>query len=128
VPTRLKMTTGLRMPTGSTGSLLPTGLLLPPEARLQLSTSGASFGLQAGGQTYGYARFFMNDRALQQLDAAKGFEVGVGPTVVVMDEGKARTTTTTTMKDDIYAFIFSQKGLMGGLGIQGNNISKINPD
>ena len=31
------------------------------------------------------------------------------------------------MKDDIYAFIFSQKGLMAGLGIQGNKITKINP-
>ncbi len=91
------------------------------------STSGASFGLQAGGQTYGYAMFFMNDKALQQLDVANGFEVGVGPTVVVMDEGKAKSTTTTTMNDDIYAFIFSQKGLMGGLGIQGNNIRKIDP-
>jgi hypothetical protein len=30
--------------------------------------------------------------------------------------------------DDIYAFIFSQKGLMGVLGIQGNNIRKIDPD
>jgi hypothetical protein len=28
----------------------------------------------------------------------------------------------------IYAFIFSQKGLMGGLGIQGNNIRKTDPD
>jgi len=91
------------------------------------STSGASFGLQAGGQTYGYAMFFMNAKALQQLDVAKGFEVGVGPTVVVMDEGKAKSTTTTTMNDDIYAFIFSQKGLMGGLGIQGNNIRKTEP-
>jgi lipid-binding SYLF domain-containing protein len=91
------------------------------------STSGASFGLQAGGQTYGYAMFFMNEQALQQLDVANGFEVGVGPTVVVMDEGKAKSTTTTTMNDDIYAFIFSQNGLMGGLGIQGNNIRKIDP-
>jgi lipid-binding SYLF domain-containing protein len=92
------------------------------------STSGASFGLQAGGQTYGYAMFFMKAEALKQLDVAKGFEVGVGPTVVVMDEGKAKSSTTTTMNDDIYAFIFSQKGLMGGLGIQGNNIRKIDPD
>jgi lipid-binding SYLF domain-containing protein len=91
------------------------------------STSGASVGLQAGGQTYGYAMFFMNDKALQQLDKADGFEVGVGPTVVVMDEGKAKSMTTTTMKDDVYAFIFGQKGLMAGLGIQGNKISKINP-
>ena len=90
-------------------------------------TTGASVGLQAGAQTYGYAMFFMNDKALQQLDKADGFEVGVGPSVVVMDEGKAKTSTTTTMKDDIYAFIFGQKGLMAGLGIQGNKITKINP-
>ena len=57
----------------------------------------------------------------------EGFEVGVGPSVVVMDEGKAKSTTTTSMKDDIYAFIFGQKGLMAGLGVQGNKITKINP-
>jgi lipid-binding SYLF domain-containing protein len=90
-------------------------------------TTGASIGLQAGAQTYGYAMFFMNEKALQQLDKADGFEVGVGPSVVVLDEGKAKTVTTTTAKDDIYAFIFGQKGLMAGLGIQGNKISKFNP-
>jgi lipid-binding SYLF domain-containing protein len=90
-------------------------------------TTGASIGLQIGAQTYGYAMFFMNANALQQLDKADGFEVGVGPTVVVMDEGKAKSATTTTMKDDIYAFIFGQKGLMGGIGIQGNKITKIDP-
>ena len=88
------------------------------------STSGGSFGLQAGVQTYGYAMFFMNDRALKELDKANGFEVGVGPSVVLLDEGKAKNVTTTTAKDDIYAFIFGQKGLMAGLGIQGNKISK----
>ena len=34
---------------------------------------------------------------------------------------------TTTMKDDIYAFVFGQKGLMAGLGIQGNKITPITP-
>jgi hypothetical protein len=42
--------------------------------------------------------FFMNDKALQELDKANGFEVGVGPSVVVMDEGMAKNVTTTTMK------------------------------
>jgi lipid-binding SYLF domain-containing protein len=92
------------------------------------STSGASFGLQAGAQTYGYALFFMNDKALQQLNDADGLEIGVGPSVVVLDAGKAKTMTTTTMKDDIYAFIFGQKGLMAGIGIQGNKITKENPN
>jgi len=91
------------------------------------STTGGSVGLQAGAQTYGYALFFMNDKAVQQLNAANGFEVGVGPSVVVVDEGKAKNVTTTTTKDDIYAFIFGQKGLMAGIGIQGNKISKTNP-
>jgi hypothetical protein len=54
--------------------------------------------------------FFMNAKALGELDKANGFEVGVGPTVVLMDEGKAKNLTTTTMKDDIYAFVFGQKG------------------
>ena len=91
------------------------------------NTAGASIGLQAGAQQFGYAMFFMNANALAQLNKADGFEVGVGPSVVVMDEGAAKTMTTTTVKDDIYAFIFGQKGLMAGVGIQGNKITKITP-
>jgi lipid-binding SYLF domain-containing protein len=89
------------------------------------NTSGASYGLQAGAQQFGYAMFLMNDKAVAALGANEGFEVGVGPSVVVMDEGKAKTMTTTTAKDDIYAFIFGQKGLMAGLGIQGNKITRL---
>jgi lipid-binding SYLF domain-containing protein len=89
------------------------------------NTSGASYGLQAGAQQFGYAMFLMNDKAVGALGANEGFEVGVGPSVVVMDEGKAKTLTTTTAKDDIYAFIFGQKGLMAGLGIQGNKITRL---
>ena len=39
----------------------------------------------------------------------------------------AKNVTTTTTKDDIYAFVFGQKGLMAGLGIQGNKITRITP-
>lgn len=102
------------------GTLLKGG-----KAAAYYNTAGVSTGLQIGAQKYGYAMFFMNAGALAQLDKTEGFEVGVGPTVVVMDEGKAKSTTTTSMKDDIYAFIFSQKGMMAGLGIQGNKITKI---
>jgi lipid-binding SYLF domain-containing protein len=89
------------------------------------NTSGASYGLQAGAQQFGYAMFLMNDKAVSALGANEGFEVGVGPSVVVVDEGMAKTTTTTTAKDDIYAFIFGQKGLMAGLGVQGNKITRL---
>jgi lipid-binding SYLF domain-containing protein len=90
-------------------------------------TSAASFGLQAGGQKFGYAMFFMNDKALEYLKKSDGWEVGMGPSFVVVDKGKATSMTTTTLQDDVYVFFFDQKGLMGGLGIQGTKISQITP-
>jgi lipid-binding SYLF domain-containing protein len=95
------------------------------KATAYYNTAGASYGLQAGGQKYGYVLFFLSEETLKSLDKTEGFEVGVGPSVVIADEGFAKTTTTTTAKDKIYAFIFDQQGAMAGLGIQGNKITKI---
>ncbi len=89
------------------------------------STAGASWGLQAGAQQFGYAMFFMNHKSLAALSANEGFEVGVGPSVVVVDQGMGRSLTTMNAKEDIYAFIFSQKGLMAGIGLQGNKITRL---
>jgi lipid-binding SYLF domain-containing protein len=89
--------------------------------------AAVSYGLQAGVQGFAYAMFFMTDSALSYLENSAGFEVGVGPSVVVVDAGKAKTLTTTTGRDDVYAFIFGQKGLMAGLGLQGSKITKVNP-
>ena len=88
----------------------------------------ASYGLQAGVQSFGYALFFMTDDTLAYLDNSAGWEVGVGPNIVVLDEGAATSLTTTTGQSDVYAFIFSQKGLMAGIGLQGSKITRINPD
>jgi len=92
------------------------------------NTVAASYGLQAGAQSFGYAMFLMNDEALGYLKKSEGWEIGVGPTVVVMDEGLAKNLTTSTAQDDIYAFVFGQKGLMAGIGLQGSKISRINPE
>lgn len=89
------------------------------------NTTGASYGLQAGAQQYGYAMIMTNDKAVGALDANDGFEVGVGPSLVVVDQGMGKSLTTKTATQDIYAFIFSQKGLMAGLGLQGNKITRL---
>lgn len=91
-------------------------------------TVAASYGLQAGAQSFGYALFFLSDADLAYLGKSDGWEIGVGPTVVVMDEGLARSFSTTTAKSGIYAFFFNQKGLMAGLGIQGSKITRFQPD
>jgi lipid-binding SYLF domain-containing protein len=90
-------------------------------------TSAISYGLQAGVQKYGYVLFFMNHAALSYLNKSGGWEVGVGPSIVVVDTGAGKNSTTTTLQKDIYAFIFSQKGLMAGLGLQGAKITKYTP-
>jgi lipid-binding SYLF domain-containing protein len=90
------------------------------------NTAAASYGLQAGVQAFGYALFFMTDSAREYLNKSGGFELGVGPSIVVLDAGTAKALTTTTVKDDIYAVFFDQKGLMAGLGLQGSKISRMN--
>jgi lipid-binding SYLF domain-containing protein len=88
----------------------------------------ASVGLQAGAESYGYALFFMDDDSLKWLDKTDGWEIGTGPTLVVLDKGFGKKFTSTTLHTGVYAFVFSQKGLMGGIGLEGSKITKINPD
>lgn len=87
--------------------------------------AAASYGFQAGVQGFAYAMFFMTDSALSYLDNTAGFEIGMGPSIVVVDAGKAKSLTTTTGRDDVYGFIFGQKGLMAGIGLQGSKITRI---
>ncbi|MEW6268506.1 MAG: lipid-binding SYLF domain-containing protein [Thermodesulfobacteriota bacterium] len=87
--------------------------------------AAASYGLQAGVQSFAYAMFLMTDAARSYLDRSAGWEIGVGPSVVVYDKGMAKSFTSTTLKDDVYAFAFQQKGLMAGIGLQGSKITRI---
>jgi len=103
-------------------------LLVDEETVGYYNTVSASYGLQAGAQSFGYALFLMTDEALSYLQKSDGWEIGVGPSVVVVEKGLAKSLTTTTAKEDIYAFFFDQKGLMAGLGLQGSKITQIHPD
>ena len=87
--------------------------------------AAASYGFQAGAQGFAYVLFFMTDSALKYLEDSAGFEIGAGPSVVVLDAGKAKNLTTTTVQDDVYAFVFRQKGLMAGIKLQGSKITRI---
>ena len=92
------------------------------------NTAAASFGLQAGIQKFGYALFLMSDSDLKYLRNSEGWEIGVGPTITIVDVGMANSLTTTTARSGVYAFFFEQRGLMAGLGLQGSKITKIKPE
>lgn len=91
------------------------------------NTTAGSYGLQAGIQKFSYALFFMNDSALAYLNDSKGWEIGSGPSVVIVDTGLAKSLSTTTLQKDVYAFFFDQSGLFAGVGLQGTKITKIDP-
>ena len=69
----------------------------------------------------------MSDDALSYLQRSDGWEIGSGPSVVIVDKGMAKTMTSTTLTQDVYAVVFNQKGLMAGVGLQGSKITRITP-
>lgn len=105
---------------GGEGELIENG-----KVRGYYNSVSGSWGLQAGVQKYGYVVFLMSKKAVRYIHESHGWEIGVGPTVVVVDAGAAKNLTTSTLKDDAYAFIFDQKGLMASLSIEGTKITRI---
>ncbi|HEY1415521.1 MAG TPA: YSC84-related protein [Caulobacteraceae bacterium] len=87
-----------------------------------------SFGFQAGAQEYSLAMFFMTRAALDYLRNSQGWALGGGPEIVVVDQGLAANLDTTNLSQPVYAMFFGQKGLMGGLTLNGSKITHIHPD
>jgi lipid-binding SYLF domain-containing protein len=111
---------------GETGN----GVLFGPHEGAPLgfyNLSGGSWGLQIGGQDFAYALFFMTSSSLAYLKRVEGFQVGTGPSIVVINAGAGAEADSTTITHDVYAFPYNQKGLMADLTLQGTKISRIHP-
>lgn len=111
------------------GGMGGNGALIRPDGTIRdfYQTAGVSYGLQAGIQQYGYALFLMDRSAFENINRAQGWEVGSSPSLVVVDEGMSANLSSTTLNASTYAFFFNQRGLMGGIGLQGSKITRIQP-
>jgi len=111
------------------GGMGGNGALIRPGGGISefYQTGGLSYGLQAGVQQYGYALFLMDNAAFANLNRSDGWEIGGSPSLVVVDRGVAASLSTATINKGTYAFFFDQRGLMGGLGLQGSKITRIKP-
>jgi lipid-binding SYLF domain-containing protein len=111
------------------GGMGGNGALIRPDGSIRdyYQTGGLSYGLQAGVQKYGYALFLMDNEAFANINRAGGWDVGSSPTLTVVDKGVAGELSTKTVDKGTYAFFFNQAGLMGGLGLQGSKITRIQP-
>ncbi len=109
------------------GSSGDGALLVNGKATKYFNISSASVGLQAGGQGYGYALFFMTDAKLAQASSDENWDIGSDPNVVLLDKGAAAELDTTTLDKAVYAFAFDQKGFMAGISLKGSRTKEIHP-
>ncbi|MCL2028940.1 MAG: YSC84-related protein [Deltaproteobacteria bacterium] len=103
------------------------GVMFSPNGRVlgYYNITGLSYGLQLGAENYSQAMFLVTDEAVQYLNDSAGWSIGTGPHVVVVDEGMGKDLSSTTLRPDVFSFVYGQKGLMGALAIQGQKITKL---
>ncbi|MGB5454481.1 MAG: YSC84-related protein [Gammaproteobacteria bacterium] len=89
------------------------------------STAAASVGFQLGAQQKSQVILFMNDEVLKQFRDSKGWEAGVDGSVAVAELGAGGEISSTTAKEPIIGFVFSNKGLMYNLTLEGSKMTKI---
>ena len=75
------------------------------------------------------ASFGKIKRKIMEGDEKPEIQATLTPGVVIniVDKGMATSLTTTTLAPGTYAFFFNQRGLMGGLSLQGSKITRIRP-
>jgi len=89
--------------------------------------ASASLGLQLGVQKKSQVILFMTDDALQKFRNSQGWEAGVDGSVAIANFGAAEEIDTKTFQQPIIGFVFSNKGLMYNLTIEGAKITPIQP-
>ncbi len=89
------------------------------------STAGASVGFQLGAQSKSVVVVFLSKQALAKFQRSDGWKVGVDGSVAVIKWGVGEDINTTEINDPVVGFIFSNKGLMYNLTLEGSKISRI---
>ena len=88
--------------------------------------SAASFGFQAGVQTYNQVLMFMNPESLQQFRDSYGWEAGVEASVAVVQAGASGDINVSDLlKEDVVGFVFGEAGLMAGATIEGSKYTRV---
>ncbi len=89
------------------------------------SISGASFGLQLGAQTKTQVILFMSRSALRKFRRSKGWEAGVDGRIALVQAGAGGSLDTTTSQAPIIGFVFTNRGLMYNLTLEGSKITPL---
>jgi len=89
------------------------------------STAAASIGFQLGAQSKAVDLVFLTKKALSDFRKSDGWKAGVDGSVAIVKWGVGEDINTLDVKDPIVGFVFSNKGLMYNLTIEGSKFTKI---
>lgn len=89
------------------------------------NVASASVGFQLGAQIKSEILLFMSREALDKFQKSDGWEAGVDGSVALVTVGAGGKIDSNTVQQPIIGFIFSNKGLMYNLSIEGSKITRI---
>lgn len=89
------------------------------------STAAASIGFQLGAQSKSVVLVFLTNKALSNFRNSDGWKAGVDGSVALVEWGVGEDINTIDIKDSVVGFVFSNKGLMYNLTLEGSKFTKI---
>ena len=89
------------------------------------STAAVSIGFQLGVQSKSIVLVFLTKKALTDFRKSDGWKAGVDGSVALVKWGVGEDINTIDIKDSIVGFVFTNKGLMYNLTIEGSKFTKI---
>ena len=89
------------------------------------STAAASIGFQLGAQSKAIILLFMEQKALSDFRKSEAWEIGVDGSIVLVKVGVGGSLDTTTLNQPIIGFVFTNKGLMYNLTLEGSKMTKL---
>ena len=90
------------------------------------STTAASIGWQAGGQSKAVIYVFSSQDAYDKFVKSDGWSVGADANVAVGKAGANGAIDTTTANAPVSSYVLNNTGLEAGVSVNGSKISKIN--
>lgn len=89
------------------------------------STTAASVGWQAGGQSKAVIYIFNSSDAYNKFVNSDGWSVGADATVAVGKAGANGSVDTATINAPVSSYVLTNTGLEAGVSVQGAKITKI---
>ncbi len=100
-------------------------LLIGNKVHSRYTTSGASIGWQAGGQSKAVIYVFSTKEALDKFVNGNGWSGGVDATVAAGHLGANGSIDTQTAQAPVTSYVLTNTGLEAGVSLQGSKITRV---